>query len=257
MPDYESNVQKSKLINSTLSLSQDRVDKFTYAVFIYDSQNRPVLMGSSVLIRHKDKTYFITAGHLIREANGASKYLLIAANKKFIPLSGVFVLTEPASGTLDLGVIALSNETVKHNDLHTFPTEKILPWEQSDSIAFGFSHGFPLSKNKQVSALKGGSTFHLSSFAYAGKFLSDEALFRKYMKSEEEHSCLSYGKNSTNNIPIKPKGMSGCGVWFIKKYEEPDKIYLESILIEYYKDSKIVFATKAIWVIKLIDQHWS
>ncbi|MCH8492853.1 MAG: hypothetical protein LAT53_06440 [Idiomarina sp.] len=243
----------SQAILNALEVSQRYADKYTYAVFTSESRSEPKLLGSSVIIEYKSKSYFVTAGHVIRAVNRVKQGIMLFTKSGLVSLSGQWVITEGEDDNLDIGIVHLSSEFVQKNGLNVVKSGIALPWDFVENVAYGFTHGYPLSRNKypRIRLKKA-----ISAYAYAGKFFYDEALFVKHGKSLLKHTCLSYGNNVQKNTPVKPKGKSGSGVWYITNLESPDSIYLDSILIEYNEGSKVVFSTKILWVFKIIEQYW-
>ena len=244
----------SEDILRALEASGSIADKYSCAVFTIDMNQKPELLGTAIIIERKSKSYLVTAGHVIKQANRAKRELFLAVNNHFVRLQGLFILTEGQSDVLDLGVVALSEQFVSEHKLQSIGEDMICPWEHTKQV-FGFSHGYPVSKNKQSKALLGTKTFGITSYSYAGNFIELESTFSKYKKSLTQHSCLSYGSSSNGQKAISPRGKSGGGVWFIEDISTPEKIFLDSILIESFDKPRVIFSTKIGFVLRIIDQH--
>jgi hypothetical protein len=146
--------------------------------------------------------------------------------------------------------LELSDEFVADNGIKVLNENMLMTNNRFSSIHISLIHGYPCSKNKQTRAYKTGSVFNSRAYSYAS-VLSDQINdWVKHGKDKEVHTCMRYGVKSDRNIPTSPKGMSGGGLWLLPDLLSPTDFYLDSILIEFYKNEKITFSTK---IEKIVD----
>ncbi|EGR1072220.1 hypothetical protein OEK23_001189 [Vibrio cholerae] len=248
-------------INLALEETEKHLSSFTYPVFAEAKNDRPDLFASSVLIEFKSSIYLVTASHVIDELNKANSAFHLGINGEFVPLESEFVRSRPIEdGTkdnFDIAVYELSRDFVCKYSLNYITEDKMLVNKAFQSVHLTCIHGYPCSKNKQVKALKGGKSFNLFAFTYAGKNIEFDSTWAKYEKNPEFHACMSYGairaEDGGTQNPPSPKGMSGGGVWIIPNSFEPRNAYLKGIFIEYFSGEKISFCTKIDKVLKFIE----
>ena len=123
--------------------------------------------------------------------------------------------------------------------------------------------GYPITKNKQVKAINDKEEHfegYTLSYAVRPKQLVD---FSKFNKDENLHIAFSYQQKGTDaenqkrkNAP-KPTGMSGGGLWIVPDSFNSSDVYIAGIIIEYYKNDSVGFATKTDRIIEYIRQHFN
>lgn len=250
----------SEHINLALEETEKHLSSFTYPVFAEAENDRPILLASSVLIKFKSNIYLVTASHVIDELNKAKSAFHLGINGKFLPLENEFVssmIVDGAKDNFDIAFYKLSSDFVSQHSLNYITESQMLVNKAFKSVHLTCIHGYPCSKNKQVKALKGGKSFNLFAFTYAGKNIEFSSTWTKYEKNPEFHACMSYSAvraedGGTQNPPA-PKGISGGGVWIIPNSFEPTNVYLKGIFIEYFSSEKVSFCTKIDKVLKFIE----
>ena len=247
-------------IDLALEKTEKYLSLFTYPVFAETKNDRPDLFASSILIEFRDKVYLVTASHVIDELNNANSAFYLGINGRFISLEKEFIRSIPAvageKDNFDIAIYELPRDFVSQHSLNYVTENKMLVNKAFQSVHLTCIHGYPCSKNKQVKALKGGTSFKLFAFTYAGKNIELGDAWVKYAKNPDFHACVTYGEiraeNGGTQMPPSPKGISGGGVWVIPNSFQPTNVYLKGIFIEYYANEKISFCTKIDKVLEFI-----
>ncbi|KAB7688464.1 hypothetical protein GBN24_12570 [Plesiomonas shigelloides] len=248
-------------INLTLKETEKYLSSFTYPVFAEAENDRPDLFASSVLIEFKSNIYLVTASHVIDELNKANSAFHLGVNGVFLPLENEFIRSRPTvdgeKDNFDIAVYELPRDFVSQHSLNYITESQMLVNKTFESVHITCIHGYPCSKNKQVKALKGGKSFNLFAFTYAGKNIELGSSWSNYEKNPEFHACMSYStvraENGGTQMPPSPKGISGGGVWIIPNSFEPTNVYLKGIFIEYFSKEKVSFCTKIDKILKFIE----
>ena len=245
-----------KEIDKIIGATQKTVDKYTHPVFT-EKNKKPELIASSVTIQLESKYYLITASHVVNDIVRRNGSFIIGVNGKLIPISGEFVCSKNLEKNIsiddfDISYIELDSNFVVENKIKILEQKRLLVCKYQFSPSIAFIHGFPSSRNKQSKALRKTKSFRVKAYAYAGIIDISFNQWDKFNKRIENHTCMSYRKTSSNNIPTHPRGISGGGLWIVPNISQPNEFFLDSILIEYYKNDKIVFATKIIQVVNFI-----
>lgn len=249
-------------MQETLGKVQIKLNYYTYPVFINASNNRPDLIASAVAIQNNSKSYLVTASHVLNQIEKASSQFYLGLKEQFICLEGEFIRSmnrNTKRDDFDIAFYELKPEFVSDNSINVLQEKWLMIKQVFNSIHLSCIHGYPCSKNKQGSAMKGGNKFSSFAFTYAGKRDDSFNNWTKYNKNCDFHACMNYGRakdcEGTIVTPPSPKGISGGGLWVIPDSFCPEKIYLEGIFIEYYEKDKISFSTKMSKVIEFIESN--
>lgn len=246
-------------INLTMSEAQTFVSKYTYPIFANALNGRPDLIASCVIIELSNIKYLVTAAHVICELNKINSPLCIAVESEFIEIAYTgWKTVGKDGGDVDIAFVQLPSSFFENRNVFAVNENKLVVGRIFNSPHLSFIHGYPCSKNKQASALKGGYKFNSYAFAYAGKVRKDFIEWLRYGKSESIHICMNYKKSEDLygeiNIPPSPIGISGGGFWLVPDSGNTENIYLAGIAIEYHIKPGVVFATKIEVVVELIKK---
>jgi len=248
-------------VDLALEKTEKHLSLFTYPIFAEANNDRPDLFASSVLIEYKSQVYLVTASHVIDELNNANSAFHLGINGQFIPLEKEFVRSRPPKDgekdNFDIAIYELSKDFINQHSLNYVTENQMLVNKAFQSVHLTCIHGYPCSKNKQVKALKGGTSFNLFAFTYAGRNVEPNDAWVKYEKSPDFHAGMTYdlirAQDGGTQMPPSPKGISGGGAWVIPNSFQPTNAYLKGIFIEYYSGGKMSFCTKIDKVIKFIE----
>ncbi|RUO33319.1 hypothetical protein [Aliidiomarina soli] len=244
----------SQQIKSALAPAQLAANYFTHPLFIQNDKGVRQLLASGIILRFERAYYLITASHALKQAVSHGHSLEIAGHSSYLNVAGRYVTSEALKGSdhFDIAFIELTSDFIIKNKLAYLCSEQCEQWESLNSVALAFIHGFPISRNRKPNAFNGGGPLRISGFGYAGKLLDKEVLFKQFNKDITMHSCLSYGNNPDKNKPLKPRGLSGGGLWLMPDWDKPNEIWLDSIVIEYHDSKRVVFGTKLSRVLHFI-----
>ncbi len=243
----------SEAINSVIEIAQKKADGYTYPVFIFDDNGRPDLIATAVILELDDKCYLVSAAHVFKEILKVASVPYLATNSRYLRVSGKYILSEgDGRDDFDIGFFQLPPSFVSKHKLQVIKFEMLRPYEFFSSFYIVLIHGYPNSKNKQSKALRGSTMFSISSYAYSGMINENFLYWDEIGKSKDIHTCMTYGKNKLKNSPVFPRGISGGGLWVVPDMKKPKEIYLDSIVIEFYKNYQVIFSTKIANIIAFI-----
>jgi hypothetical protein len=209
-------------------------------------------VGSSVLFRRENRYYLITAGHCIKQ-DGEMIKIGVLDKRDFRRLGGKVVIAKGEGDKTDIGIILLdepSREACIRNytflDDYNIMQNQWLPDEKDYLIA-----GYPLSKvsiDHKRKQIKVGLMPYLSKSRPA-------ILYESMGYPKNQNLLLTYDRRRSGfiaggdmNMSPYPKGLSGCGVWYIPNYFVENiqnvKFNLSAILIEYHPSRRTIVATK-------------
>lgn len=232
--------------------------KCTPQLYIADKNKKAITpFGSCVLFRHGSNYFLITAGHCLKQENELIQVLVLSSGK-FHAIKGALVIQR---GLIDLGVIHLSVEStefIKSNysfvDASYLLIDSHIKFETEYLIV-----GYPISKT-QVDAKR--KKVKVEPFVFIGTSKENEH-YSKHGFSIENNVLINYSKRKNGflfenemNIGPNPKGISGCGLWYIPSYfiENPEKVNfkLAGIMIEFLSEYNIMAATRTKKIIELV-----
>jgi hypothetical protein len=231
---------------------------FTPQLFILTEEKNSIeAFGSGVFFEIEDNHYLITAGHCIRQ-NGANISVGILDKGRFTFLKGTVVLEQGKDNKIDVAVVKLSNESViicKHNygfitQTHLLENRTIT--EETEYLIVGH----PISKTSIDYKRK---KIKYEPLGYLSKSREDK-YYGKLGFNKQQSILLSFNRRRScfmfeggMNISPNPKGISGCGLWYIPSYfTEEITFKLAGIMVEYHNELNTVVATKNEVIIPLI-----
>jgi hypothetical protein len=242
----------NEIIQKTIQAAQIETNDYTYPIFIADEAGKPDLIASSLIIEVDEKSYLVTAAHVLKEVLSVGSPFLVGVNTKYLPIKGEFTYSvDEPSDNFDVAFVELDKDMIKSNNIKALPFEKLFqPSDKKPHIAF--VHGFPNSKNKQAKALRNTTAFRVKAYAYGGVIKNEDIEWSKYEKDPDTHICMSYANTSDNNIPTHPRGISGGGLWVVPHVINDLDVKLYGVFIEYYKKDKVSFSTEIRQVVDFI-----
>ena len=236
------------------------INSFTYPVFVNAENNRPDLIASSVAINLNNRTYLITASHVLDTVIFAKSPFYIALEGAFIQLEGEFIRSvKKPRDPFDIAFLELSAEMVVSNNIQVLSAESLMIRKNFKEVQLSLIHGYPCSKNNQFKALRRGTTFKSLAYSYGGKVDREFNNWQEYNKHQDFHICMNYGRgrgiSGEITTPPTPRGISGGGLWLIPNLLSPHNVYLSGIFIEYHSAGKVSFSTKIEKVAKFIEDN--
>lgn len=239
---------------------QEKLNSFTYPVFVNAKNERPDLIASSVVICLDSRIFLITASHVLDQISNANSPFYIATEGKFVALEGQFIRSVNENrDNFDIAFIELDKEFVNKNRINFVREKYLMINKKFEQVHLSLIHGYPCSKNKQGKALNGGTKFQSYAYSYSGKVDKSFNRWEKFEKLPSVHTCMKYGKAKDIHgkiiTPPSPMGISGGGLWLVPNSFSPTNVYLEGIFIEYYRRDNISFSTKISWIVDFIRNN--
>jgi hypothetical protein len=215
----------------------------------------PVPNGCGILIKFNDNCYCLSNAHVLADTNLANTFILLGGGKT-MTIGGQYYYSKlPASGRrnddpLDITIVHLSNDTIEGLKLRNYEFLEMTnvitghPISEKDYIMVV---GYPGSQTKIDNENK--------------KVISKPFLFKTkaFMKNlnginfpKDFHFIAKYSRNriidsKTGSIKIgpKPHGISGSGLWLLRRDEHNDyKPFLIGIFSEYLENRALLVSTK-------------
>ena len=179
-------------------------------------------VGSSILFRRENRYYLITAGHCIKQDGNLIK-IGVLDNRDFYQLGGKTVIAKGEGDKVDIGIIRLdeSSQAVCQRNYTFLDDTRILlnrwiPDETEYLIA-----GYPLTKvsiDHKRKKIKVGLLPYLSKSGPANSY-------EKMGYPHHQNLLLAYDRRRSGfvegghlNMSPHPKGLSGCGIWYVPDY---------------------------------------
>ncbi len=230
------------------------------AIYGATENGKPDHIGSCVLLDYHGEKILVTAAHVIDENDFTSLY--ISGENKLVQIVVSCLITAKPNNDrdkdkFDFAVLPISDELASNlGDVYFIPESN---WELHDLPAkdrYCLALGFPNSRNKKIDAAR--NIVKLEPFVYTSTLKSDPELFEEIEFSIADHYlldfCSKHSKDSSNKITnsIRPKGVSGGGLFLIEDMANPDSYRPEAecsgkflgILIEQRKNKKVLVFTK-------------
>jgi len=247
---------EARLLNiQLLKDCAERVMQSTIQFFFFDSKSKYPAAGNGVLCEINDRYFVFTAAHVFTDHH---QEIYVISNQKAISLGGIFYTTPlPNSGDraddkIDLAIIAIDNSAVTllkaeyiFISLVDLELGHFVDVETNYLIA-----GHPITRTKKV-----WNNRALKSQAFVANL---DALIRfnyeKFKFKFESHIAMDYAgeiislKNHYSHLAPKLVGISGSGLWYLRK-DTKEGIFesrLIGIVIEQIKENgnKAVIATR-------------
>jgi hypothetical protein len=231
--------------------------KYTCPIYIFKTENteKPTYHGCAVLITHNNNYFALSNAHVIAD-NFLNRTRFHSGIGEFKSLSGQTYFTKmPPSNrriddTLDIGIIHLENETAQTllavGSLF-LDANYLISGHAATPGEYILIAGYPYSQ------------FRLDFKNHKIKptpFILKSSLFLKDCSHinfpPNLHFVLKYSRNKILNYRDKkrkggphPKGMSGSGLWLLKKGADGEfRPYLIGISSEYLENRALIVSTK-------------
>ena len=225
------------------------VDPYTFPIYAEKKPGTLELVGTGVAVRNDNERFLLTAAHVIQQIDRTSCPMLIADN-----ITGgtgkTFKLPQPLEKNwrihpdtnLDIAVAPAGDA---FPGLEFFPLDECMRGHLTKMPGRYFLAGFPCSQNK-ARDINVSQKLKRSGIASIIVSVDQSMNFSKNNKSPNDFLGFYYKgvwqDGIHKNQGISLRGMSGCGLWYFHN-EIPDKPRLAGILIEYFKDTCIGYAT--------------
>lgn len=264
---YKDNFSKSDFYDKIIDKICDDLLKYTPQLFTvkdFFCNDTPNANSSSVLITYADEYFLITAGHNVDNIDLSNIGIMI--NNDFCTIGGTVKCFEPndinnyVPQKSDIAIFKLSQETINaFKERYDFlPSNKIGIDHFSISSPY-LIFGFPERKTKMDFTEK--------------KIMPEPFIFRTIGVDENQYKQKEINSNKTLMLSVKQKkvmrsktklieklpklhGISGCGVWHVFNFENPD-YQLVSILTGENSEKSVLYSTRISIVINLIEKYFN
>lgn len=253
-----------KIAGENLIEISKRIATFTPPIFL-NGAKRPEPISSSILVKWDNDHYFVTAAHTLKNFDRGK--IGIISNRTFLRAAGRYFTTKSDSADndkIDIGVYQLTDEYMKQLGTgYQFYDLKSFDFDHQDSNEDDYLIvGHPISRSK-VRPDK--NKIELRPFLYRTNLNKNQELFVKTNTNPQVNLLLNYDKNNLKDlIPNsivqgpEPNGLSGCGIWRISNPVTNDvnsiKYYPAGMIIEYYREHKILIGTRMKIITQCIKQ---
>ncbi|ENK2265388.1 hypothetical protein HJ055_15950 [Vibrio parahaemolyticus] len=242
-------LKEEKVIENLIKNAEQTAANFTYPIFTVGRNDKPDLIGTSVIIEVDGTVYLLTAAHVLDVAKSMGM-IAIGVNGQIIPINSEWVFASQLDGMeFDVAFTELNLDLV--NKVQVLPSSNLLSVQPDKGEHFCFVNGFPASKNKQNQALRLTDKFASKSYSFVSYLKDDFQQWSEVKKDPGWHYCSAHGKKHGNQAPLKPNGLSGGGLWVIPNIAAP-QLYLGGIFIEHYKHKEVSFSTRIDKVVEAI-----
>lgn len=234
--------------------------KSVRAIYGSTENGKPTHIGSCVAVEINNKSYLITAAHVV-DHNGITS-LYVSGGKSLVLIESLADVTTAPDGDrekdkVDFAIIYLSSEMKKKiGDIYYICQEEMMHRDLGGNEKCCLALGYPNSKNKLNP--KNSNSIKETPFVYTSNLKYENELYEKVGADKQHHYLLDYcqkhSKNEANKIvnSIYPKGVSGGGLFYIEGMINPESYKpgvqcsgkLSGILIEYRKEHKVLIYTK-------------
>ncbi len=226
----------------------DTVLKYTYPIFIQKHKDdKPELVGSSIVIFLEGKFYLVTAAHVPSKHIKQNKSFYIATEEGQIVAVDGQLISSSIEDDFDIGFIELDKYFIEKNKIEAF-------FINDESIAgnntekyLGLLCGYPVSANmnhNKKAWRKDPQNYRGRPYGYFNIILAEK---------EDENIVMLYGKNNNGEQPKKLNGMSGGGMWAY--YISTEKLQLAGIFIRHKRREKTLHAIPIHEVIAFIQKY--
>jgi hypothetical protein len=219
---------------------------------VYTMRGRhPDAEGSSVLLRIREKSFLLTAAHVVDAR--ANHRLVVGLGNELIDLDADCVQTTLQEGKsrdadhIDLAVCYLEDSTTSHLTGGFVDLSRIVPVETLPIEAPHLMIGYPVTK--QPTGVKDGEL--AMNYAVVGLRSVREEEYRRSELDPFHHILLRHHQKNMWNpggygAGIKPVGLSGGAVWVVPELFESTepKAHLAGIATEWRKHSKHLLSTR-------------
>jgi hypothetical protein len=240
-------------LNVVYTESAKKILPFTIALYIPAPEKKSIEhLGSGVLLRRNNDYFLVTAGHCMKQDNKII-YSGILDGRDFVKLQGAAMVEQGFEKKFDIGILRLDEQS-KNACLRN--NQFVNDWDlmNNSNIPYKTEYlvgGYP---NSKVSVDHKAKVVKKEFMPYLCQS-SEEKLYRKLSFQQSQNLLLQYDRRRSTllgsgqmSISSYPKGLSGCGVWYIPDYFVQDlqniSPYLSGIIIEYHQNYRTLVATK-------------
>lgn len=241
---------------------------YTCQFFIDGLNGFPKATGSGVLIEYEGDKFLISAAHVLENAEEIS-YILLGVDAQ--RLGGQLFLSElPHHITnreddyFDIAAMKLDDETIAilgRSELRFLPARRIerthLIGVDNIYLTFGFPARKARLKYKNV----------VEALVLETNAVAEESCYRNYGITTKSNIISKYLRSQLFRLPnsllrkgVKPYGISGCGLWAVKSFEQvankPIPTALVGILTTWIPTDSNMIATSISKVLDFIDENF-
>ncbi len=218
-------------------------------------------LATGVLLMYNKGFFLITAKHVFDESK--TQELFIPLNDRLLLIGGKWKYFVPNRNydSIDLAILRIDEKLI---DLilskYKFIMKEVISEIHNESNNDYFIiMGFPAKRTTRI-----GSDFITKPFA----FITQKIVLKRINKislNEDDNITVRYSRNEQSFIdsdfksqgPRDLRGISGCGLWRFTNQERVDNTFdlsLAGIVIEADINRGIICATRAKWILQLLEQ---
>lgn len=257
-------IPTDKIAGENLLKISKEIATFSPPIFL-NSGKKPEPISSSILVKWNNGHFLVTAGHTLK--NFEKNNIGLISNRTFLRSAGYYFTTKTdtiENDKIDIGVYQLTNDFLNQlgtgysfYDLKSFDIDLLNTDEDEYLIV-----GYPISRTK-IRPDK--NVIEMRPFLYLTNLNNNPELYDKTKTKSQTNLLLNYDRNRLRDlIPDnlvqgpEPNGLSGCGIWRISNPMTQDinsiKYFPTGIIIEYYKNHKILIGTRMKIIAECIKQ---
>lgn len=268
MRKFADDKEQEKWIADIYNETAKKIANYSPQLFVYKNRETQEIQshGSSILLEAGRSHYMITARHCIFQDDKIIAIGVLCNGKGHLKLIKGWVAAEKGEhDDIDVAIIKLHPETVAFlQNCYTFlPIDSVrqnsnIP-DSTDYLVFGHTIS-RTNINNSTRRLKLAPFLYISKSAEADKYTA--------LRFKEEKTKLEYYHNKANTLLLgfdkrrskfigeeemhmspNPKGISGCGVWYIQSYELNNpadaEFSLMGIIIEHDSVKRLLISTRS------------
>ena len=235
-------------------------------LFLGRRNEPPEAIGTCVLLRVGPARLLLTAAHVVDEFLGED--ILILGNGLLEGIRAQGVRIDPPKGKtreedrIDVGILRVNSDHQLTIDGDFLTPASIGIDEPIRGSPTYLALGYPVKKTVVDSVARRVAPWPVK---YVG-VRSSPLTYNRLRLHPSTHVVIDFDQRRTVTdegirAVMKPKGMSGGGVWWWRnasldnKYELPDA-RLTAILIEHRRTERVFIATRVFYHIAVIRKHW-
>lgn len=232
-------------------------ERFVRPLIAADDGRRPRHVGSGVLVAFNDRSFFLTAAHVLRDALGHP--WAIAGEQNLVPPQSAVYFTTPAEAhqhdTADVGFVELTpNEVHQLGDVEFLsparpdPDERRRPPQPGLTRPFYFVFGYPASRmkaNPQTKTVRATGAFPLLSVPV------ERYVYTAINRPEHAHLIVAFDRGDSHGrkgavVAPHPRGISGGGIWRVDDlvHLKPEATRLVAIATEWWAQQEALVGTR-------------
>jgi hypothetical protein len=227
----------------------DQLFDSTFPILQLEKNGSVSIAGTSILVRHRDVEFMVTAAHVLRD-NGNANPLFLSFGGRNIQLDGPALMT-PLTDSNDLDIAVFDLRV--HPELHVlFDGYRVNSLEHPDTLppharSHYYIFGYPFRKATHDRKTK---TIQIRPLDYITNEAEND-LYTKYGANKETSLLVGYDpKNTNDSKKIKrmaphPHGASGGPIFrvLIDNDDHPMMLIFEGIMTR-WKDKKHILSTR-------------